>query len=63
MTVHASVELEQLVTAHLRPVGRLGGVDSHLKWRQNAYGLYTRLAGSRAGIETITGVGYKLTAD
>ncbi|MCC7264685.1 MAG: carbohydrate binding family 9 domain-containing protein [Candidatus Latescibacteria bacterium] len=44
-----------------RPV-YVGGVDSHLKWRQNAYGLYTRLAGSRAGTGLNPSKGYEGTA-
>ena len=40
----------------------VGGVDSNLKWRQNAYGLYTRLAGSRAGTDLDPKQGYEGTA-
>jgi len=40
----------------------VGGVDGNLKWRQNAYGLYTRLAGSRAGTTEDPKKGYEGTA-
>lgn len=40
----------------------VGGVDGNLKWRQNAYGLYTRLAGSRAGTDLDPKQGYEGTA-
>jgi hypothetical protein len=44
-----------------RPV-YVGGVDGNLKWGQSAYGLYTRLAGSRAGTGDDPKEGYEGTA-
>ncbi len=40
----------------------VGGVDGNFKARENAYGLYTRLAGSRAGTEVDPKKGYEGTA-
>jgi hypothetical protein len=37
----------------------VGGVDGNLKWGQTAYGLYTRLAGSRAGTDLDPKKGYE----